>query len=168
MKLKFYGTAGNAHALIKSYLSDRYQQVIVNDDTTHSYTSSEWWKINHRVPQGSILGPLLFHFHVNDLPKIVNDYTEPVLFADDTSIIANNPNLVEFKNNLISAFQQLNAWININFLSLNYNRTQFIQFRTTNNQTTHLDISYNNRYIPNDTNTGFLGITVDSLEATYW
>jgi hypothetical protein len=80
----------------------------------------------------------------------------------DTSIIVSNPNLVEFKNNLISALQQLNTWFNINLLSLNYNKTQFIQFRTTNNQMTQLDISYNNRYIPNDTNTRFLGITVDS------
>jgi hypothetical protein len=78
---------------------------------------------------------MLFLFYVNDLPKVVNDNTEPVLFVDDTSIIVSSPNLVEFKNNLFSAFQQLNAWFNIN-LSLNCNKTQFIQFRTTNNQTT--------------------------------
>jgi hypothetical protein len=44
--------------------------------------------------------------------------TEPDLIADDTSIIVSNPNLVEFESNLISAFQQLNAWFNINLLSL--------------------------------------------------
>jgi hypothetical protein len=113
------------------------------------------------VPQESILGPMLFLFYINDIHKVINDNTEPVLFVDDTSIIVSNPNLVKFKN-LISAFQQLNAWFNVNLLSLNYNKTKFIQFRTTNNQTTHLDISYNNRYIPNDTNTRFLGITIDS------
>jgi hypothetical protein len=98
--------------------------------------SSELGKINHGVLQGSIFGPVLFLFYVNDLPKVVNDNTEPVLFADDTSIIVSNHNLLEFKN-LISAFQQLNAWFNIN-LSLDYNKTQFIQFRTTNNQTTQI------------------------------
>jgi hypothetical protein len=160
-KLKFYGIVGNASALIKSYLTDRYQRVCIDDDLTYSYMSSEWGKINHGVPQGSILGPMLFLFYINDLPKVVNDNNEPILFADDTSIVVRNPNLVEFKNNLISAFQQLNAWFNTNLLSLKYNKTQFIQFRTTSNQT-QLDISYNNRYIPNDTNTRFLGITIDS------
>jgi hypothetical protein len=63
----------------------------------------------------------------------VNDNDEPVLFAEDTGIIVSNPNLVNFKNDLISSFQQLNAWYNIN-LSLNYNKTQYIQFRTTKSQ----------------------------------
>jgi hypothetical protein len=76
--------------------------------------------------------------------------------------IISNPNLVNFKNNLISSFKQLNAWFNINLLSLNYNKTQYIQFRTTNSQIIQLYISYNNRYITNDTNTRFLGIIIDS------
>jgi hypothetical protein len=139
-KLTFYGIVGNAHALIRSCHTDRYQQVLIDDDLAYSYTSSEWEKINHGMPQGSILGPMLFLFYINDLPKVVNDNTEPVIFSDDTSIIVSNSNLVEFKNNLISAFQQLNAWFIINLLSLNYNKTQFIQFTTTNNQTTQLDV----------------------------
>jgi hypothetical protein len=87
---------------------------------------------------------------------------KPVLFADDTSIIVSSSNLVNFKNNLTSSFKQLNAWFDINLLSLNYNKIQYIQFRTINSQTIQFDISYNNRYIINDTNTRFLGITVDS------
>jgi hypothetical protein len=59
-KLEFYGIVGNARALIKSYLSDRYQRVLTDDNLTHSYTSSAWGKIKHGVPQASILGPLLF------------------------------------------------------------------------------------------------------------
>jgi hypothetical protein len=95
-KLKFYGTVDNARELIRSYLTDRYQQVLIDDDLTYSYMSSEWGKINHGVPQGSILGPMLFLFYVNDLPKVGNN-TKPVLFADDTNIIVSNPNLVELK-----------------------------------------------------------------------
>jgi hypothetical protein len=59
-KLKFYGIVGNAHALIKSYLSDRYQQVLNDDNLTQSYTSSEWGKTKHGVSQGSVLAPMLF------------------------------------------------------------------------------------------------------------
>jgi hypothetical protein len=155
-KLKFYGIVGKAHALIKSYLSDRYQRVLINDKF------SEWGKITRGVPQGSILGPMLFVLYINDLPKVVNGNSKPVLFADDTSIIVSDPNLVNYKNDLISSFRQLNEWFDINFLSLNYNKTQYVHFRTFNSETIHLDISYNNRCISNDINTRFLGITVDS------
>jgi hypothetical protein len=76
--------------------------------------------------------------------------------------LVSNPNLVNFKNNFISSFQQLNAWFNINLLSLNHNKTQNIHFRATNSQTIKLDISYNNRHVINGINTRLLGITVDS------
>jgi hypothetical protein len=91
----------------------------------------------------------------------VHDNAEMVLFPDDTSRIVSNFNLVNFKNNLISSFQQLNAWFNINFILLNYNKTQYLQFRTTNSQTLQLDISYNNIY-HYQINTRILGITVES------
>jgi hypothetical protein len=113
------------------------------------------------VPQGSILGPLLFLFYINDLDKVLNNDSKLVLFADDTSIIVSNSNLANFKNYLTFSFKQLKAWFNINLLSLNYNKTQYIQFTTIDSQTIQFDISYN-RYITNNTNTRFLGTTVDS------
>jgi hypothetical protein len=137
-KLEFYGIVGNAYALIKSYLNDRYQQVLIDDNLTQFYTSSDWGKIRHCVPQGSVLGPMLFLLYINDLPKVVNNNSKPVLFADDTSIIVNNPNPVNFKNDLISSFKQLNVWFNTNLLSLNFNKTQYIQFKTTNSLTIQL------------------------------
>jgi hypothetical protein len=88
------------------------------------------------------------------LPKVVNNNSKPVLFADDTSIIVSNPNMVNFTNDLTLVFE-LNKWVNSNLLSLNYNKTQHVQFRTTNALTAQIDISYKNRYIPSDTNTRF-------------
>jgi hypothetical protein len=161
-KVKFYGIIGNAYALIKSYLKDSYQRALIDDNLTQSFTSSEWGKTKHGLSQGSVLGPMIFLLYINYLPKVVNNNSKPVLFADDTSIIVSNPNLLDFKSDLISSYDQLNVWFNTNLLSLNYNKTQYIQFGTTNSPIIQLDISHNNKYVVNNINTRFLGIIVDS------
>jgi hypothetical protein len=86
-KLEFYGVKGKAKLWFESYLSDRYQRVLitsVNPTLNHSKT---WGKVESGVPQSSILGSLLFLLYVNDLPKIINDKAIPILFVDDTSLL---------------------------------------------------------------------------------
>jgi hypothetical protein len=84
------------------------------------------------------------------------------MFADDSSVIVSNPDLENFKNDIFSSFRQLDDWFKNNLLSLNYDKTQFIRFRTINSQRVQLDISYNDKYIIRDTNTRFLGIAIYS------
>jgi hypothetical protein len=95
-KLEFYVVTGTTLKLITSYLEGRYQKVILDGNLPNS--NSDWGEIRHGVPQGSILGPLLFLLYINDLPKIVNDNAEVVLYMDDTSIIITSLNPTDFTN----------------------------------------------------------------------
>jgi len=97
-KLEFYGITGITYKLLKSYLKGRYQRVSLNNYSSSS--CSNLGEITHGVPQGSILGPLLFLLYINNLPQITNDNSKTVLFADDTSIIITNPNPLNFEKSL--------------------------------------------------------------------
>ena len=86
-KLPYYGISGKAKLLLESYLQNRYQRVQITNSYLISNTISKWTKIKYGVPQGSILGPLLFSVYINDLSKAIEHKALPILFADDTSTV---------------------------------------------------------------------------------
>ena len=90
------------------------------------------------MPQGSVLGPLLFPLYINDLPKIISKTSAPIIFVDETSILFAHSNLIDFNKNNHIIFTTLNKWLRANHLSLNFNKTNYVHFTTKRNMTANL------------------------------
>jgi hypothetical protein len=75
-KIDFYDISGKANSFIKSYLQDRYQRVLVDQNSKSYY--SEWESVTDWVPQGSILVPLLFLSYINDIPSLISNISNPI------------------------------------------------------------------------------------------
>ena len=106
---------------IKSYLTDRTQYVDLNG------VKSKSEKILVGVPQGSILGPLLFLIYVNDLPAALEKST-PVIYADDTNIIIKGKDLSVLVQILNSELDVLSDYFKANKLKLNVDKTKMVCF----------------------------------------
>jgi hypothetical protein len=160
-QLQFYGVNGKVKQWFESYLNNRYQITQILENEFNLTGSSLWGKITDSVPEGSVLGPLLFLIYINDLPEVVNENTIPVLFTDDTSILVKGSNLKDFHKNTIDAFNCVHKWFQSNLLTINLNKTHCVQFRTKNKSTTDLNIVCNNRRITTMSNVKFLGININ-------
>jgi len=86
--------------------------------------------VTHGVPQGSILGPLLFFLYINDVPHSINKSNKIVLFAHDTSLIVSNLDSIKFRDDANKILQHIQEWFNANLISLNWEKTHFMHFTT--------------------------------------
>ena len=123
-KLEHYGVRGTALSWFSSYLSERKQYVSLNGHTSNHL------KILCGVPQGSVLGPLLFLIYINDIPnvsKLISFY----LFADDTNIYYKSHDLVHLQKIMNRELKKVKKWLDSNRLSLNIGKTNFVIFHSS-------------------------------------
>jgi len=163
-KLKFYGISDKDLQLYHSYLGNRYCRIATYKDSENSNKVSNWAKVRHGVPQGSILGSLVFLLYICDLPKIINKTSAPIIFADDTSILLADSNLTDLNKHICIVFTTLNKWLRADQLSLDFNKTNNVHFTTNKNMSVNVKIGSYNNFITNSSYTKFLGLTMNVLE----
>ena len=121
-KLESYGIRGNCNRWFQTYLFERTQRVLVNGQF------SDWKKITCGVPQGSILGPLLFLIYVNDLPSACKS-VEVTLFADDTNLTAIGCQITQIREDI----GKLDRWLLANKLIVNSDKTNQMNIKSASN-----------------------------------
>jgi hypothetical protein len=116
--------------------------------------------INYGVPQGSVLGPLLFLIYMNDIQYAVPD-AKLKLFADDTNLFLHNSDSVKLFSVANACMVQLSEWFNANRLSLNLNKTCYSLFGPTHKVRTGLELYISGEVIQNTECCKYLGILID-------
>ena len=132
-KLSNYGFRGEALNWFKSYLTGRTQYVSING------TSSRICDVTCGVPQGSVLGPILFLLYINDMPNSTSLFTS--LFADDTGLFISSPNLNVLIEKANTELVKVATWFTANKLTLNVSKTRYLIFRSKKMSITHLSNS---------------------------
>ena len=155
-KLYYYGIRGIALEWFRNYLTDRSQFV------SYKNTNSEYHGVTCGVPQGSVLGPLLFIIYTNDLPNALI-YSHCILFADDTTVYHTANDLKTLRDNVEHDMTSLSDWFRANKLSLNVSKTNFLLFAHKPSPLTDqvTSIRMGNETIPRVDHAKFLGVFID-------
>ena len=155
-KLLLYGFSGNAHRLIKNYLSNRYQSVRIGNSLSPPL------QITKSVPQGSVLGSLLFLFAINDLPNVSNLFTS-ILYADDLALSLACNSINECNQMCNGELLKIFEWSASNKLSINYghDKSYYMIHSFRNLDLNSINITINNNCLENLPKAKYLGVILD-------
>lgn len=162
--LSRYGIRGKVNEWFLSYLGDRTQSVILpaldENGVLHNIESSRQ-HIKAGVPQGSILGPILFLLYVNHLPSLTPN--KVILFADDVSVFFkfNRGDYTDLAKTITESLENIINWFVSLNLSTNVEKTKLIHFRNYNTQVPHLDIKVGGKEVKSTPDAKLLGIYTD-------
>ena len=152
-KLGHYGLNNHALKMIENYLSNRNQIVKYNN------VSSSLQPVCYGVPQGSILGPLLFTIFINDLPLIV-DENKMKLFADDSSLMNAAENFDQLVAESKEDLKKIDNWCKLNLVEINWSKTK-IMILTNRKLKNDIEFKFNNNEIEHVKTFKLLGVTLD-------
>ena len=145
-----------ANDWIRSYLTNRKQFVSING------TNSDYKIMKHRVPQGSVLCPLLFLIYINDLHVCIK-YSKLNLFADDSSLLLKNTSPEQLQKYINLDLKNVCNWLKANKISLNAGKTELVIFRHPNKKINYeFKIKINSQKIYESNYVKYLGILINS------
>ena len=157
-KLYAYGIRGKGHQLIESYLSNRKQKVRIGSH------ESDLGIIDTGVPQGTILGPLLFLLYVNDLVAKMSE-NSILSYADDTAVIAKGKTWKDVENQMNKYLKEVSIWLRLNKLTLNIQKTVYTTFGNYSDSVpsvNNINIKINEEPLERVTETKYLVIKFDT------
>jgi hypothetical protein len=152
-KLEAYGVSQEACLFLNSYLSNRKQRVKIQNHY------STWKELKVGVPQGSILGPLLFNIFINDIFLTINPHVNLYNYADDNTLVFSHPNLEIMKATLESASKQAIKWFNMNDMKANPDKFQALYLNKRHKEQINFNIE--NYVIPPEESVKLLGVEFD-------
>lgn len=153
-KLEKMGLRGKSYELIKSYLTQREQFVVIKGE------ESNMTEVTHGVPQGSVLGPLLYLLYVHSLSKLQMD-AEYATFADDTVLLYSDSNLQHLVQKVEMDLKQYTEWVDANRLTINIDKTNYILFSQKNKKIHDITIRMCNEVLIRVQHIKYLGLTLD-------
>jgi len=149
-KLRYYGFRGKEFDILKKYLSNRKHFTEVDNFKSTNLVN------NFGVPQGSVLGPLLYSIYCNDISFMSNDNCKITLYADDTCLLLSACSITELRQLVNKVCYEIEKWFKFNWLTLNAKKSKFIWFNYSGS--IELEIKFNEIIVENSDSINYLGI----------